>query len=64
MWHFWSEIPTLPKSQVDATVATTEIAPTILGVLGLDRDELEAVRMENTRPLPGFDSASAARADE
>jgi arylsulfatase A-like enzyme len=56
--------PDLPKSQVEATVATKQIAPTILRVLGLDPDELEAVRMENTRPLPGFDFDRDARADE
>lgn len=34
-------------------VATTQIAPTILGVLGLDPDELGAVRIQRTAPLPG-----------
>jgi arylsulfatase A-like enzyme len=36
---------------VTAPVETTQIAPTILQLLGLDPDELEAVRIEGTRPL-------------
>lgn len=47
--------PDLPRSVVHSAVATTQIAPTILNALGLDPDELEAVRMERTRSLPGFD---------
>jgi len=35
-------------------VATTQIAPTILEVLGLDPDELDGVRLEATPVLPGF----------
>jgi hypothetical protein len=35
-------------------VATTQIAPTILKVLGLDPDELDGVRIEGTPMLPGF----------
>jgi hypothetical protein len=34
------------------TVETTQIAPTILTLLGLDPDQLQAVRMEHTKPLP------------
>jgi predicted AlkP superfamily pyrophosphatase or phosphodiesterase len=48
--------PQLREATVAAPVATTQIAPTILGVLGLDPDELEAVRLEHTRALPGFDA--------
>ncbi len=36
------------------TVATTQIAPTILWALGLSQDELQAVRNEGTRTLPGL----------
>jgi hypothetical protein len=36
-------------------VATTQIAPTILKVLGLDPSELDGVRLEGTRVLPGFE---------
>jgi len=35
-----------------AKVETTSIAPTILKLLGLDPDRLEAVRIEHTRSLP------------
>jgi hypothetical protein len=36
---------------VTAPVETTQIAPSILVLLGLDPDELEAVRIEGTQPL-------------
>ncbi|MBV8584768.1 MAG: alkaline phosphatase family protein [Verrucomicrobia bacterium] len=36
---------------ITAPVETTQIAPTILELLGLDPDELEAVRIEGTQPL-------------
>jgi hypothetical protein len=36
----------------DAAVATTQIAPTILQLLGLDPDALKAVRIEHTPVLP------------
>jgi Type I phosphodiesterase / nucleotide pyrophosphatase len=36
-------------------VETTQIAPTILDLLGLDPNALEAVQMEGTRALPGID---------
>jgi arylsulfatase A-like enzyme len=48
--------PDLPERMLAAPVATTQIAPTILRVLGLDPDELEAVRLEHTKALPGFDA--------
>jgi arylsulfatase A-like enzyme len=47
--------PGIGKITINTAVATTQIAPTILKVLGLDPDELEAVRLEGTRVLPGFD---------
>ena len=50
--------PDLPKSVVQSTVATTLIAPTILKALGLDPQELDAVRMEHTKALPGFDDTA------
>jgi hypothetical protein len=37
-----------------APVETTQIAPTILSLLGLDPGELQAVRIEHTRVLPGL----------
>ncbi len=36
-------------------VETTQIAPTILELLGLDPDSLKAVRIEGTRVLPGLE---------
>ncbi len=39
---------------VDRPVETTQIAPTILALLGLDPDALSAVRAEHTQVLPGL----------
>jgi hypothetical protein len=39
---------------VDRPVLTTQIAPTILHLLGLDPAELQAVRAEHTQILPGL----------
>jgi predicted AlkP superfamily pyrophosphatase or phosphodiesterase len=47
--------PDFDKDTVNSKVATTQIAPTILKVLGIDPDELDAVRLEHTKVLPGFD---------
>ncbi|MDX2678230.1 hypothetical protein [Streptomyces soliscabiei] len=38
--------------QVGGSVRTTQIAPTILRLLGLDSQSLDAVRIEHTRALP------------
>jgi arylsulfatase A-like enzyme len=46
--------PDLKESSINAAVATTQIAPTILKVLGLEPRELEAVRREGTQILPGL----------
>jgi hypothetical protein len=45
--------PFLKERSINTAVATTQIAPTILKALGLDPHELEAVRLEGTRVLPG-----------
>jgi hypothetical protein len=37
-------------------VETAQVAPTILQLLGLDPDALDAVRAEGTPVLPGLDS--------
>jgi hypothetical protein len=43
------------KSQVESTpVETTQVAPTILSVLGLNPAALTAVKIEGTRVLPGL----------
>ena len=39
---------------IGAAVETTQIAPTILALLGLNPDELQAVRIEHTQVLPGL----------
>lgn len=39
---------------VGAPVETTQIAPSILKLLGLAPRALDAVRIEHTRPLPGI----------
>jgi hypothetical protein len=41
---------------VDRPVLTTQIAPTILALLGLNPNELQAVRAEHTTVLPGLES--------
>jgi len=46
--------PAFDAETVFAPVTTAQIAPTILKVLGLDPNELEAVRNENTTVLPDF----------
>ena len=40
--------------QMDRPVLTTQIAPTILALLGLDPSDLAAVRAEHTQVLPGL----------
>jgi hypothetical protein len=42
-----------PRSS-DRWVETTQVAPTILRLLGLDPDALQAVRIEGTQALPGI----------
>jgi len=41
-------------SAIGAPVETTQIAPTILRLLGLDPNQLQAVQIEHTRVLPGI----------
>ena len=46
--------PTLRSgATIGAPVKTTQIAPTILTLLGLSPEQLQAVRIEHTRLLPG-----------
>jgi arylsulfatase A-like enzyme len=40
--------------EIGASVETTEIAPTILKLLGLNPADLQAVRIEHTRVVPGL----------
>jgi hypothetical protein len=46
--------PHLHKGSIFTPVQTTQIAPTILRLLGLDPDGLQAVGIEHTQLLPGF----------
>jgi arylsulfatase A-like enzyme len=48
--------PDFDRQSINAAVATTQIAPTILQALGLDPDELDGVRLEGTPLLPGFEN--------
>ena len=46
--------PSIAPGQLRAPVTTTQIAPTILNLLGLDPAKLKAVQLEGTRVLPGI----------
>ena len=46
--------PNLHQRKVTAFVETTQVAPTILTLLGLDPNSLDAVRKEGTPVLPGL----------
>lgn len=45
---------TVGHAVVDSSVETTQIAPTIMQLLGLDPDKLQAVQIEGTPVLPGI----------
>jgi Type I phosphodiesterase / nucleotide pyrophosphatase len=47
--------PRIHSKIVGGPVHTTQIAPTILELLGLDGDKLQAVQKEGTQPLGGLD---------
>ncbi|HTC70339.1 MAG TPA: alkaline phosphatase family protein [Acidothermaceae bacterium] len=46
--------PNIPAQVNSAAVETTQVAPTILSVLGLNPAALDAVRTEGTKVLPGL----------
>ncbi len=46
--------PQLVPATIPSAVETTQIAPTILKMLGINPLELQAVRIERTTPLPGI----------
>jgi len=46
--------PSLPSRTVKSPVATSQVAPTILRVLGIDPQNLKSVRVEKTKVLPGL----------
>lgn len=56
--------PNLRAATITSFVETTQVAPTILAILGLDPNSLDAVRQEGTAALPGLrfrDQATVAR---
>jgi arylsulfatase A-like enzyme len=46
--------PHIQHSTIHAFVETAQVAPTILKILGLDPDALDAVRQEGTPVLPAL----------
>jgi hypothetical protein len=48
--------PSLRQTSVTTPVTTAQVAPTVLQMLGLSPDELDAVRIEGTQALPGIAS--------
>lgn len=46
--------PSIKARDIHAAAQTTQIAPTILRLLGLDPNKLQAVQIEKTQVLPGF----------
>jgi hypothetical protein len=46
--------PRLERETITTPVETIQVAPTILKALGLDSNQLEAVRKEGTQALPGL----------
>jgi len=46
--------PSIKPKTVTTFVETTQVAPTILSILGLSPNLLSAVQQEGTQPLPGF----------
>jgi arylsulfatase A-like enzyme len=47
--------PKLERRTIHSFVETTQVAPTILKLLGLDPGDLDAVKQEGTPVLPGLD---------
>jgi len=46
--------PSIKAKQVTTFVETTQVAPTVLAILGLDPNALDAVKTEGTAVLPGL----------
>jgi arylsulfatase A-like enzyme len=46
--------PDLHAKVIKTPVATSQVAATILQVLGIEPDSLKSVRVEHTEPLPGL----------
>ena len=50
--------PGIPVRVESDPVETTQVAPTILALLGLDPNKLTAVQSEGTQVLPGLGKAA------
>jgi arylsulfatase A-like enzyme len=50
--------PDMQARTVNSFVETAQVAPTILKILGLDPNALDAVRLEGTPVLPGLFGAA------
>ena len=48
--------PAFPRRVIKTPVQTTQVTPTILKFLGLNPRRLDAVWLQQTDELPGFDS--------
>jgi Type I phosphodiesterase / nucleotide pyrophosphatase len=46
--------PELPAQTIKTLVLSSQVAPTILRALGIDPEELQSVRVEGTKVLPGI----------
>ncbi len=53
--------PSIEARTIHSFVETTQVAPTILQILGLDPNKLDAVRKEGTPVLPGLSSGDEDR---
>jgi hypothetical protein len=53
--------PDIKARTIHSFVETTQVAPTILQILGLDPSKLDAVRKEGTPVLPGLSSEDEDR---
>jgi len=56
--------PRLTKHSIFTPVQTTQIAPTILDLLGLNPGDLQAVGIERTQILPGFKGDAAEEGNQ
>jgi arylsulfatase A-like enzyme len=53
--------PALPARSISVPVSTVQVAPTILALLGIDPQKLDAVRLEGTQILPGLAELAVGR---
>jgi hypothetical protein len=53
--------PGIPVRVESTSVETTQVAPTVLALLGLNPNALKAVQIEGTQVLPGLGERHARR---